>query len=448
MRAFVALLALALAGLVWYLLPSRAEPVAAGPEAEILRRPAEAPVRAPAKDDAPAPMDPAQVVKRQEALRLNERALALLEQDDPSGAEALLRQACVLEPEDRVLAVNLSRTRVRLGRIAADAGHAAEALAWFRAAAAADADACAPAEWEISLQLRRGERAEAKRLVLESLRAFPGAAGLHRLRGEIAFLEGDLAAAVESYAAAARTDASEATRARLAQLEEEQRAFSHYLTDATAHCDSRYDPDDAPLVARMSALHAELELAWLQVVNLLGVPTQDRLLVIWLSPKRYRGAAPEWSSGLYDGRVRILVSEGSGVDDALRATLRHELTHAVLHALDGRLPTWLHEGLAQRSEGRSVEAVRARLRRQELTVDAAALAADWTAWTDADRLAEAYGLALSFVVWLEERYGSSAIPSLLLGLRAADFESAWNAVFVRSLAELEGEHRLWLASGS
>jgi len=443
MRALFVVAALGLALAAWLLLRGAEEPAAPPADPGLERRPARTAAPPPAPEPA-AGEDPAAAV-RQESIRLNERALQLLKEEDAAGAEALLVQACALAPEDAVLAANLSRTRVRLGRTASDAGRSEEALAWFRAAAAADADEGAPREWEASLQLRRGERAEAKRIVLEALQAFPQAAGLLRLRGEIAFLEGELAVAVDSYAAAARLDPSEATSARLAQLVEEQRVFSHYLTDATSHCDSRYDPEDSALVARMPELHAELEQAWQDVVNRLGVQPRDRLLVLWLSPLRYRGAAPEWSSGLYDGRVRVLVREGGGADPALRATLRHELTHAVLHTFDGRLPTWLHEGLAQRSEGRDPERARAALRGRPLTVEAAALDGDWTAWTDGERLTEAYGIALSFVSWLEERHGGGALPNLLAGLQQGDFASAWSRVFPRSLAELEAEHRAWLS---
>jgi tetratricopeptide (TPR) repeat protein len=448
MRALLAILVLALALAAWLLLRDPAPNLEGPPRTEIERQAAPPPTATPPQDAAPPPAEAAANRAHQEAIQLNERALDLLKQGDAAAAEELLAQACALASDDRILSANLSRTRVRLGRVAAESGRAQEALEWFRAAAAADADEGAPAEWEASFQLRRGERDEARSVVLAALENFPAAAGLLRLRGEIAFLEGDLDVAVESYAAAARTDGSESTRARLAQLEEERRAFSHYLTDATAHCDSRYDPEDAPLVARMPALHAELERAWQEVVNLLGVQPQDRLLVLWLSPRRYLGTAPEWSSGLYDGRVRVLVREGSEVDEALRATVRHELTHAVLHTLDGQLPTWLHEGLAQRSEGRKVEPARARLTGRDLSVDAAALASDWTGWTDAERLGEAYAIALSFVTWIEERYGTGAVPNLLHGLTQSDFDTAWIRVFARSLAELESEHRNWLRSGS
>ncbi len=448
MRSALAAAALLVAGAgLWLVLRPRTQP---DPEPLPVAPPPLARTAAPsgAADPASAASagDPAQTEAAAEALRLNERALELLAAGDAAGAEALLVRACALAPAQATLAVNLSRTRVRLGRAAEDDGQHRAALAWFRAAEAASADGGAPAEWEAGLLLRDGAREEARARVLAALAAFPQAAGLLRLRGELAFVDGDLDAAVAAYAAALEQEDRADTRERLAQLEEERRLFARFLTDSTAHCESRFDPEDAGLTARMPELRAALEEAWQDVTGALGVQPASRLLVLWLSPERYRGAAPEWSGGLYDGRVRVLVDPERGADAQLRATLRHELTHAVLHSLGARLPTWLHEGLAQRAEGRSPARARESLRGQVLRVDAAALEGNWTLWTDRTRLEQAYALALSQVAWLDENFGPTAIPNLLTTARALGYEAAWTRVFARSYAEIEAEHRASLGA--
>ncbi len=446
MRAVLLLtIVLGIGALFWLLRSPAPEPPAAVlPATTLLREEVTGAPENAASSGAPATApDPA----RAEAIRLNEQALELLDAGDPAAAEPLLVAALLRAPDDAVLAKNLSRTRVRLGRQAQESGRADEALGWFRSAALAHDDDGAPAEWEASLLLRRGDRSAAKEFALAALERFPRSAALSRLCGEIAFLEGDLEGAVAAYEAALQHQDEPAPRARLAQLQEEQRAFAHFLTDATAHCDSRYDPDDSAISARAPELHAALEEAWQDVVGALGVTPPGRILVLWLSPERYRGAAPEWSGGLYDGRVRVLLHAETGVDAALRATLRHELTHAVLHSLGAVLPTWLHEGLAQRREGRDPERARRRLRSLGVTLEAAALDVDWTAWTDKQRLEQAYGLALSLVAWLEERHGASAVASLLLAARGGDFAGAWTRIFARPFAEMEAEHRAWLIAG-
>ncbi len=62
--------------------------------------------------------------------------------------------------------------------------------------------------------------------------------------------------------------------------------------------------------------------------------------------------SPDWTAGLYDGRVRIPVVSGQLVDEDFARILRHEITHAVLAELaqHRKLPAWFQEGLAQVAE--------------------------------------------------------------------------------------------------
>ena len=58
-------------------------------------------------------------------------------------------------------------------------------------------------------------------------------------------------------------------------------------------------------------------------------------------------SAPDWSDGLFDGRIRMPV--GGLSKDPLRFehVLTHELVHAMIAGLAPRnVPGWLHEGLA------------------------------------------------------------------------------------------------------
>ncbi len=60
---------------------------------------------------------------------------------------------------------------------------------------------------------------------------------------------------------------------------------------------------------------------------------------------------PEWSEGIFDGRIRVPVSADMSVSriELLTTILRHELVHALLaHKTHRRqMPTWFDEGLAQ-----------------------------------------------------------------------------------------------------
>lgn len=71
--------------------------------------------------------------------------------------------------------------------------------------------------------------------------------------------------------------------------------------------------------------------------------------------------APEWTNAMYfRGEILIPVPTTSSMDyQNLARALRHEYSHAIVHALtNGRCPGWLDEGLAQWAEGDENPALR------------------------------------------------------------------------------------------
>jgi tetratricopeptide (TPR) repeat protein len=57
--------------------------------------------------------------------------------------------------------------------------------------------------------------------------------------------------------------------------------------------------------------------------------------------------APHWSGGVYDGKIRIPIRGSEGQGDLLKKVLFHEYTHAVVHSITDRCPSWIDEGLAE-----------------------------------------------------------------------------------------------------
>ena len=385
--------------------------------------------------------------QRLAVLRMNEEAVALLDQGQTEAALERIREARALEPEDDFLARQLSRIAVRRASELTAVGRLEEALALLDEAMAVDADGGLPAAWKGRLLMRQGRRAEAMELVVAQLEAVPESVPLLRLRAELARLEGDDAATVayleRALAAAPELPglAEEVTRAT-----EEARAMASYLTDATAHFDLRFDPADAALVQAMPELGALVEEAWSDVLAATGLRPQQRVLVLFLDPARYRMAAPDWSSGLYDGRVRIVIDDPEEHLTELARTLRHELTHAALFTLGAPLPTWLHEGLAQQVEGADVGFARARLVAQgQWFLAPEELSGDWTVWRDQDRVREAYFYSLSLATWLGDEFGGTVWGNLFQNLRGRSFQEAWQLTFGASWDAVEARHRLTLS---
>ena len=95
-----------------------------------------------------------------------------------------------------------------------------------------------------------------------------------------------------------------------------------------------------------------LEQAWFAVGKALDLYPQAPITVVIYTGEQYRSAtaAPDWSTGLFDGKIRIrealLAADRGTLDD----TLVHEYLHAALHTLPVTVPSWFHEGLAQHFE--------------------------------------------------------------------------------------------------
>jgi tetratricopeptide (TPR) repeat protein len=57
--------------------------------------------------------------------------------------------------------------------------------------------------------------------------------------------------------------------------------------------------------------------------------------------------APQWSQGIYDGKIRVPV-KGLGLQvSVMRKVLFHEYTHVLVHYLAHSCPLWINEGLAE-----------------------------------------------------------------------------------------------------
>ena len=98
-----------------------------------------------------------------------------------------------------------------------------------------------------------------------------------------------------------------------------------------------------------------LENAYSRVGSDLNCYPSVRIPVILYTRKEYRDVTegPEWSGGLYDGKVRLPIRGAKTINPVLKGVLTHEYTHVVVRELTkDNCPTWLNEGLAE-VEGRT-----------------------------------------------------------------------------------------------
>ena len=173
------------------------------------------------------------------------------------------------------------------------------------------------------------------------------------LLGEIVHAEGDVAQAITVYEKALKHAPGNADlTSRLAA----------WRADADVHRgfeERRYDRfrvmfqgrADEPLAAQATEV---LNARFWEIGQALGAYPSDAVVVMLYTERQFRDItqAPEWSGGIYDGRIRVPASGAAQSPQAFERVLVHELVHAMVAGMAPRgVPSWLHEGLAQHFEG-------------------------------------------------------------------------------------------------
>jgi hypothetical protein len=210
----------------------------------------------------------------------------------------------------------------------------------------------------------QGRSTEAKTKLRRALEVNPRFTPASLLLGEIMYREGDLDHAIKAYETAltfapGNTDLT----SRLQAWHREADVHSTFIERRQDRFRVMFEGrTDTALATRTTEA---LTAAFWRIGQELRAYPSDPIQVILYTEKQFRDItrAPEWSDGLYDGRIRIPTAGAGRAPALFDSVLTHELTHAMLASLAPRgLPAWLHEGLAQHFEGSDVQAARRRLR--------------------------------------------------------------------------------------
>lgn len=192
---------------------------------------------------------------------------------------------------------------------------------------------------------------DSARTELERLGELP-AALMHR--GRVSYDTGDLLGALTLWRRALELEPGNAVVKNLVQKVERELPVESRMDRGYS---SMFDISfDAELPSGLSAEVLDaLESAYAQIGgDFERFPTR-RVPVLLYTKKDFTSvtAGPDWSGGLYDGKIRLPLGNVTKMTQPLRAVLFHEYTHVLIADIAGRgVPTWLNEGLAE-YEGRS-----------------------------------------------------------------------------------------------
>ncbi len=266
-------------------------------------------------------------------------------------------------------------------------------------------------------------------------------------RGEIAYAERWLAEAVRCWAEALRLSPDDADiRLRLERARREaavEEAFEELRGN-------RFRVRFGPSVSRGRAeeVRGLCEAAHDELCARFGYHPEAETVVTLYLPAEFRSATQlhGWVAGLSDGSIRLTVHPSTRSDE-LRATVYHEYAHHLIRGIAPRAPAWLHEGLAQLAEGRSIPRAEARLR-LSLPLAPALLDGPVLSESDPRRVGHYYDLALGFTRHLQELRGDSGLQELLRGIgEKRDLDGLMRQTYGGSRDELFARWTERLAAG-
>ncbi len=200
-------------------------------------------------------------------------------------------------------------------------------------------------EWEPALQWAEAAIA---------YRSETNPAEMHHIIGKAHYYREEMSRAIESFQKALALRDDPTIRASLQRALQEVQTAGGYQSQRLSHFIVRYEGGSMEDTGRM--VIDTMDRSYSSLVSQFGFEPSERVVVILYSRRDYREIGPDWSAGLFDGKIRVPVRGLERLDENIKTTLHHELAHAFIHAKAGKsAPRWLHEGLAEYVEGTRTE---------------------------------------------------------------------------------------------
>lgn len=175
----------------------------------------------------------------------------------------------------------------------------------------------------------------------------------HELLGDIAYYQQRMEEALEHYEAAYRVKMRQDLKAKIGKIQKEKSIDSGLATYEEEHFIIKYRGESAGL--RGAELKDFLRNSFREIGQDMGYFFRHQIVVLLYDEKDFRALSdvPHWSSGVYDGKIRLPAYRQGVPIQEVRRIIRHEMTHAFVGAISrGKCPAWLNEGLAEFEEAK------------------------------------------------------------------------------------------------
>jgi tetratricopeptide (TPR) repeat protein len=236
----------------------------------------------------------------------------------------------------------------------------------------------------------------------------------------------------------------------LDKAQREQNVETDFAQRESSHFVLHYEGKQTSEAFRGQIL-AALESDYDDLARDLGTPPHDNILVTLYMEQAFFDVtrAPAWTGALNDGKLRIPLSGLNSLTPELARVLKHELAHSFINQLSaGRCPIWLHEGIAQLLEPKSLASdgrQLAQLFKSQRNIPLNVLEGSFMRFSGAEA-SVAYAESLAAVSYINDSYGMGDLQRILERLsEGSSTEAALRATIHSGYGQLESDLAKYLS---
>jgi tetratricopeptide (TPR) repeat protein len=336
------------------------------------------------------------------------------------------------------------------GKFEFDHGNIGEARRYFENALRFQADNSTILIYYSALLIRTGNSALALPYAQRAVRSAPESPDAYTILGYAQFASDRTKEAVTSWQHSLQLRPDPAVQQFLAKAQREDNAEANFTEHESSHFVLHYEGKQTSDALRGQILEA-LESDYDDLARDLGTPPRDNILVTLYTEQAFFDVthAPSWSGAINDGKLRIPINGLNSVTPELARVLKHELAHSFINQLSGgRCPPWLHEGIAQLLEPKSLGSngrQLAQLFKSQNNIPLNALEGSLMRFSGAQAYV-AYAESLAAVTYINETSGMGDVQSILQRLReGSSTEAALRATIHSDYGQLESELAKYLS---
>jgi len=301
-----------------------------------------------------------------------------------------------------------------------------------------------------ALLVRTGNAAQALPYAQRAAQAAPNSPDAYTMLGYAQFASDHTKEAVASWKRSLELRPDAKVEQFLAKAQREQTVESDFAQGESSHFVLHYEGRQTSEALRGQIL-ATLESDYDDLVRDLGNPPRDSILVTLYTEQAFFDVthAPTWSGAINDGKLRIPISGLSSMTSELAHVLKHELAHSFITQLSGgRCPPWLHEGIAQFLEPRSLGGNGHQLSllfKAQHNIPLNALEGSFLRFSGAEATV-AYAESLAAVSYISDSYGMSDVQRILQRIsQGSSTEAALRETIHSDYGQFESDLARYLA---